>query len=55
MVMNENSNQFKNKKWVDSKMADSGGEKVVSDQEQVVIYFGGSRLRDSIAMGKFGY
>ena len=42
--MNRNSNQFKNKKWVDRKIADSGGEKVMSEQEQVVISFGGNRL-----------
>ena len=53
--MNGNSNQFKIKKWMDRKIADSGGEKVMSDQEQVVKSFGGNRLRDSMAMEKFGY
>ena len=44
---NSNSNQFKDKKWVDDRTADSKGKKNTSDKEQVVISFGGGRKQST--------
>ena len=51
---NSNSNQFKNKKWLDNRTADSKGKKETSDKEQVVISFGGGRMQSATERHGYG-
>ena len=51
---NENSNQFRNKKWVDDRTADSKEKKETSDKDQVVIFFGEGRRQSAAERHVYG-
>ena len=51
---NENSNQFKHKKWVDDRTADSKGKKETSEKDQVVICFGEDRRQSAVERHVYG-